>query len=102
MRQYISWSWLSSTSWRKPKTSHYSSQSSITLPVTQCREVNETIDRLEVPPEGSKPLHFKTIYAQNSFVQFWMILKRNLVRCSHPLMEDVHADNKQEVEVNLK
>ena len=40
------------------------------------------IDRLEVPPPGSAPLHFTSAFAQPQAVQFWLLLRRNLTSYS--------------------
>lgn len=48
----------------------------------RCRYIEETIDRLEVPPEGSKPLHFDSQFAQSKLVQFRELLRRNFISYS--------------------
>lgn len=47
-----------------------------------CRDVQDLIAKLEVAPEGSKPLHFSSQFAQNKFVQYWELLKRNFTSYS--------------------
>ena len=44
--------------------------------------MEETIDRLEVPVPGSQPLHFPSVFAQSQVVQYWELLKRNLISYS--------------------
>ena len=44
--------------------------------------MEETIDRLEVPAPGSQPLHFPSVFAQSQVVQYWELLKRNLISYS--------------------
>ena len=44
---------------------------------TSCRDVQETIARLEVPPEGSQPLHFDSQFAQSQLTQYLQLVKRN-------------------------
>lgn len=46
------------------------------------RHLQEDIQRLEVPPEGSKPLLFQSQFAQSQWVQFYELLKRNFISYS--------------------
>ncbi|XP_030447307.1 ABC transporter G family member 31 [Syzygium oleosum] len=49
------------------------------------REVEATIERLSVPPAGSKPLKFDTMYSQDQLSQFFICLwKQNLVYWRSP------------------
>jgi len=43
------------------------------------RHVQEDIARLEVPLEGSQPLHFQSRFAQSEWVQFFELSKRNFI-----------------------
>jgi ABC-type multidrug transport system permease subunit len=42
------------------------------------RNVQAEIDKLEVPPEGSRALHFDSQFAQSQWVQFNELIRRNL------------------------
>ncbi|XP_042491605.1 ABC transporter G family member 31-like [Macadamia integrifolia] len=49
------------------------------------REVEATIERLSIPPAGSEPLKFSSVYARHSIDQFWTCLwKQNLVYWRSP------------------
>ncbi|CAI0544493.1 unnamed protein product, partial [Linum tenue] len=51
----------------------------------QYREVEESIEQLSIPPEGSKPLTFPTTFARNSWSQFLICLKKqNIVYWRSP------------------
>lgn len=43
------------------------------------RHVQEDIERLEVAPQGSQPLHFTSQFAQSQWVQFYELLRRNFI-----------------------
>ena len=47
-----------------------------------CRDVQRSIEKLQVPPEGSKPLHFSSQFAQSQLVQYWELTKRNFTSYS--------------------
>lgn len=44
-----------------------------------CRENEELIARLSVPPEGSKNLYFKNAYPQSQLRQTQLLLKKDLI-----------------------
>ncbi|XP_043723662.1 ABC transporter G family member 31-like [Telopea speciosissima] len=49
------------------------------------RGVEATIERLSIPPAGSEPLKFSSVYARDSVGQFWICLwKQNLVYWRSP------------------
>lgn len=47
-----------------------------------CRHIQETIDKLEVPPEGSQPLKFDSVFAQSQWKQYRELLNRNFISYS--------------------
>ena len=44
-----------------------------------CRENEELIAKLSVPPEGSKDLFFKSAYPQSQLTQTRLLLKKDLI-----------------------
>lgn len=49
------------------------------LPYCPCRENEELIAKLSVPPEGSKDLFFKSAYPQSQLKQTRLLLQKDLI-----------------------
>eukprot|EP00884_Botryococcus_braunii_P014151 jgi/Botrbrau1/22737/Bobra.0132s0074.2 len=43
------------------------------------RKNESTITALDRPREGAQPLHFDTVFARNTFAQFWAVLQKNFI-----------------------